>query len=460
MRLFHKIVISSLVLFLLVSVAPLPVRAQPLPIPHHKEPYFLDSGVYKGIEAETASAFRQTVQVSGVPWLRLHFSNYNLGKKSHLTITSLADGAQQVLDTNSLADWYDNSAFFNGDALEVELHVAPGDTGIFVNINEVTVGDWVGEGDIGIETICGSTDDRVASTDPRVGRIVGDHGCTGWIISNGGYLSAGHCVGGTGDTLEFNVPDSLADGTIQHPGPDDQYPIVWGSSTDGDMGDDWAVFNCNANSNTGLTPVRAQGAFYRMSRNYSTAGAYTIRITGYGVDGPAPDFGKYKNNRNSDSQTLQTHTGTYEGEVDQGASDLYHKYRVDTMDGNSGGPIILNGTWTTIGIHTHGHCTSTGGQNEGTSFENDNLENAIELFPGSNVVYADVGHPVSSANENGTVLRPYNTVAEAISAVVSNGIVSIVAGSYSKAAGNTFTIGADGKRVTIVAPVGTVYIGN
>ena len=42
----------------------------------------------------------------------------------------------------------------------------------------------------------------------------------------------------------------------------------------------------------------------------------------------------------------------------------------------------------------------------------------------------------------------------------SGGIVSIVAGTYTAAAGNTFTIGDDGKSMTIDAPVGTVNIGN
>jgi hypothetical protein len=62
--------------------------------------------------------------------------------------------------------------------------------------------------------------------------------------------------------------------------------------------------------------------------------------------------------------------------------------------------------------------------------------------------------------EDGTVFRPYNTVTEAITGVLNGGIISIVAGSYTEASGNTFTAGADGKSMTIVAPVGTVTIGH
>jgi len=468
MRLFHKIMISSLALVVLAGAGAVPLLAQPAPIPHHLEPYRLDSGVQKGLEAETASLFRETVRVAGVPWLRLHFDDYNLGTQSFIRITSVADGAQQVFDADSLGDWYGNSAFFNGDTVEVELYVAPGETDVFIKIQEITVGEWAdggdvrsAGGDVGIESICGDTDNRVSSTDPRVGRIV-PVGCTGWIVSNGAHLTAGHCVGTNMQTLEFNIPDSCDNGDIQHPDPNDQYPIdassiVFRDDGDDEIGNDWAVFACNANSNTGLLPVQAQNAFYRMSRDHSPA---NVRVTGYGVDGPAPDFGArppWGNPRNSDSQTLQTHWGAYIGETVEGASDVIIEYTVDTTGGNSGSPVIMYGTTTTLGIHTNAGCNPPDNGNHGTGFEHDNLENAIQTFPGSNVVYADL-HPV--ALENGTVFRPYNTVTEAISAVLNNGIVSIVAGSYTAAAGNTFTVGADGKRMTIVAPVGTVIIGN
>ncbi|GAJ23134.1 unnamed protein product, partial [marine sediment metagenome] len=113
MRLFHKIMISSLALVVLAGAGTLPLWAQPAPIPHHRQPYHLDSGVQKGLVAETASLFRETIQAAGVPWLRLHFDDYNLGTQSFIRVTSLADGAQQILDADSLGDWYGSSAFFN-----------------------------------------------------------------------------------------------------------------------------------------------------------------------------------------------------------------------------------------------------------------------------------------------------------------------------------------------------------
>jgi hypothetical protein len=186
--------------------------------------------------------------------------------------------------------------------------------------------------------------------------------------------------------------------------------------------------------------------FYRMSRDYNPS---TVRITGYGVDGPSPDFGDPPPN-NADNATQQTHSGPYNGETVVGASEVYLEYEADTQPGNSGSQVIVNGTDITIGIHAEGGCTSSGGSNKGTSFENDDLENAIQTFPGTNVVYLDNGHPTTV--EDGTVFRPYDTIIEASSAVSSGGILSIVAGYYNE---NIII----NRPMTITAPVGVVRIG-
>ena len=453
MRWFSKMMIGSVAL-MLMGAARGAFCIEPVPIPQHRESCVVDSGVHSGAET-IVSAFGKTIQVAGVPWVRVHFSDYNLGQHSFVTITSLMDGGKQILDAESMAQWFGSSAFFNGAAVELELYVAPGDTGVFVKIEEVTVGDYF-RGGLRIESICGTVDDRVASTVPRVGRIVGDNGCTGWIISNGAYLSAGHCVGGAGDILEFNVPQSLADGTIVHPGPEDQYPIVWRDWMNGGRGNDWSIFQCNPNATTGLTPLQAQNAFYRVSRDQNPT---DVRVTGYGLDGPAPNFGYNDSPRNSDSRTLQTAYGPYDGETYESDSDVFLAYRVDTMNAGSGSPVIVDGTTTTMGIHTHGTCNDDG-DNFGTSFENDDLENAIQAFGGANKIYVDAGHPVSASLGDGTIMRPYDTVAEAIGAVPNNGVVIIVTGSYSASAGNTFVVGDDGKRMRFEVPVGTATIGN
>ena len=399
--------------------------------------------IIKDILISVQALFNEVVRVSDAPWLQLHFGDYNLGKRSYITITSLKDGSHQRLNHKNLTKCRNSSVYFNGDAVEVELHIAPGEKDVFFNLAEITVGEWVGAP----ESLCGQ-DDRVSYTDRRVGRIM-PVGCTGWIVSNGVHLTAGHCEDGHNmDMLEFNVPPSWPDGTVRHPLAEDQYDIdqnsiVWFDDGDG-IGNDWAVFACDPNPQTNLLPVQAQGYFFRMSRDDSPS---TVRVTGYGVDSTPPGSTGF---RNSDSQTQQTDYGSFLGEVVEGPSDVYIEYAADTMGGNSGSPVQREGSFITIGIHTNGGCIPPSTGNRGTSFENDALENAIQTFPGTNATYVDKDYAVVS--EDGTVFRPYDTVSEAVNGATSGDIVSIVRGSYNE----QMTIS---KTMILSAPVGKVTIG-
>ena len=446
------------VVVLLLSV-PLVVIAQPAPAPHHLRAYAVDSGLHAGsIDGGAAPILvhSEVVRVAEAPWLRLHFADANLGRASYLVLTAQEDGARQRLDAARMAQWQNASAFFNGDAVTIELFAGSGDTGVFYSLREVMVGESADRANAGKdapeklrpESICGPDDDRVASTDPASGRIV-PIGCTGWIISNGSFLTAGHCVGGGTQTLEFNVPPSDPNGTINHPGPEDQYPIepVGGIEfSNGGVGDDWGVFDAGVNDN-GETAVERQQAYYRMSRDTNPA---TIRITGYGVDGPPPNFGNGP--RNEDNQTQQTHSGASTGETVNSPSNAFWNYTADTQGGNSGSPVIVDGTTLTVGIHTHGGCSVGGGANAGSSFEIDDLEAAIQVNPGPGIIYADIGHTV--VIEDGTVMRPFDTVLEAVNVAAPGGHVSIVEGNYD---GETMVID---KALTISIPVGMVVIGN
>jgi V8-like Glu-specific endopeptidase len=405
--------------------------------------------VFNGLVAESLIALREVVRATGAPWLQLHFSDYNLGKLSYIIITSLEDGGHQLLNAKSLAHSQNSSVYFNGDTVEVALHVAPGEKDIFFRIEEITVGEWVGlERDSSNDGLCGD-DTRVSSTDPRVGRIM-PGGCTGWIISNGAILTAGHCAGGGVNMalLEFNVPPSDCDGTINNPSSEDRYFIDQTSIvfSQVNFGNDWAVFKCKPDAVTGLLPVQAQGAFYRVSLDENPT---NVRVTGYGTDNTPTGC---TSNFNSDSQTQQTDSGPFLREMVQNPSDVYIEYAADSTLGLSGAPVINLSNDITIGIHngTVERCNPPGSGNRGTSFKNDSLANAIQTFPGANVVYVDKEHPV--VQEDGTIFRPYDTVTEGVNSVPSDGIVSIVIGSYNE----TITIT---KALTMVAPVGTVIIG-
>ncbi len=216
--------------------------------------------------------------------------------------------------------------------------------------------------------ICDGTDDR-QRTGPNQWRAVGripvapGGSATAWIASNGMLVTAGHARG-TGMIVEFNVPSSNSDGSINDPQESDIYHINDASwvSVDNGAGDDWAVFSVYDNSVTGKQPIEVYGSLQEV-QTY-TAGTYTV--VGYGVDGPAPYFG-VPGDYNSDNETEQYSSGP-----DNGSSGSILRYQIDTQGGCSGAPVI-NSSGQVIGIHNEA-CTQDW---QGTSFENSAFWNAL-----------------------------------------------------------------------------------
>lgn len=341
---------KGLIILLSVVVISTNLFAQPAQIPYHVEPYELESGYLNGsgtVGANPVDVFTGYVEIHNVPWIQLHFSDFNLGKESYLIIRSLKDDLWQRLDAVSIEQWQHFSAFFNGNAVEIKLYAAPTDRELFVSISQVVVGEWM-TGDPFL-SICGPTDDRIPSDQPATGRLL-NVGCTAWIIPNGKFVSAGHCLdGSSANVVEFNVPPSLPGGQIQHPGPEDQYSVDVSTKifTNGGIGNDWGVFEVFPNSVTGLMPKEAQNAYWPLVQDL---GPDSIRITGYGVDDGTAN------------QTQQTHIGP-----NAGSSGTTMRYVTDTQGGNSGSPVIDGLNNVAVGVHTHGGCTSSGGNNNGTS---------------------------------------------------------------------------------------------
>ena len=343
--------------------------AAPAALPFAEMPMRLDSGPRSGVGAGAKPIYSQIVTVPNADWVRVIFDPAltNLAGPSKgrgaawLRITSLADGCSQTLTVQTLAEWGFTSAYFNGDAVRVELFAARGGRGR-VAVMEVHAGT---SDDGGVATICGPSDDRCASSDPRVARIV-PIGCTAWLFDNQEHamLSAGHCAvsfgGSVPQVCQFNVPRSDPDGTLRHPCPDDQYAIDPTSVQYRHMGagDDWAHFGVFANSQTNRSPLAAQGrqSFVRASAS-GTTGA--IRITGFGDDD------------GWEKQTNQTHVGPLVS-----ISNGLIRYVTDTVGGNSGGPIIRESDGAAIGIHTNGGCVLEG-SNFGIDFTNPGLLAAI-----------------------------------------------------------------------------------
>ena len=245
--------------------------------------YNLTSGVYNGTNLLTpTNLYSAIVSYPDANSIRVKFNSVYLGRNSFIIVRSLRDNLWQKLNSESIEQWYNVTAYLNGDSLEITLFVGPGDQGIFFNIESI----FVEKGAIQTDDLCGN-DNRIPSNNKAVGRIVKnnlDPWGTGWILFDGRIVSAGHVINGQSNLIiEFNVPNYYP----EHPGPNDQYSINHNSAIihdDGNNsnGDDWALMSVFPNSNTNLLPKEAQNEFFQVEQN--TTSNMTVRVTGYGVD--------------------------------------------------------------------------------------------------------------------------------------------------------------------------------
>ncbi|HEV8689684.1 MAG TPA: trypsin-like peptidase domain-containing protein [Ideonella sp.] len=346
----------SLALAALLATS-LSASAQTVPLAHeaHAYAYLTPTGLQAREAGVVAS---HDVHVDGALWLRLQLADVKLPQGVQLRITSLLDGARQHLDAKTLAQWQNTTAYFNGPAVRVELLAGrAGDAGRFGIVKVIA-----GKANEQPETQCGPTDDRTSSNAKDRARLL-DIGCTANLMTKGCFITAGHCLATASliDVVEFNVPKSNADTSLNHPAPKDQY--VPNTSTrqfsNNGIGNDWGVFTVFANSETGLTPLQAQGSKLKLAKTVPVVGA-EVEVTGYGVDAGV------------DNQTQQVSTGPISA-VNTGATSL--DYRSDTEGGNSGSAVLSGGR--VVAIHTHGGCTQTGGANHGTLFTNRNFKKAF-----------------------------------------------------------------------------------
>lgn len=214
-----------------------------------------------------------------------------------------------------------------------------------------------------IKSICGSVDDRIPSTDPKIARLVqaqGDGGCTATMIGRTCAITAGHCKS-VMVLAEFNTPMSKNRRAMAS-APEDTYEIDQASIIykNGGQGADYAVFKIRPNAVTGQYPGDVQGN-YDVALNKVPQAGEILRITGHGVD--------YDDDDRHLAQ--QTHTGTMMPKSRWGQKKSVLRYRVDTTGGNSGSSVRIESTGEIIGIHSHGGCStsnsSTSSANAGTS---------------------------------------------------------------------------------------------
>lgn len=331
----------------------------------------IDSGTLRNDSNESRVIFSTVVTSPGAKWIRLRFRQVSFlghsasGDAAFIRMTGIADGGVQQLNGEHLRQWRYASAFFNGESVLVEL-IAPAHAGpsrVFID------GATIPDDEPQPHSLCG-TDDRIPSSDPRIGRTQ-PVGCTAWMFDdcNRCLLTAGHCADAIGErveVVEFNVPLSNANGTKQHPPPEDQYAVDLSSIQflSNGAGNDWAYFGCFPNSNTNLFPDAAQGSHFGTTTPPPLVTGQTFRVTGHGtVTAPiSPTW----------YMTQLTHTGLY---ASLSGTTLF--YQVDTTDGNSGSPVIDEASGRAVAIHAQAGCAEAQGGNRGTALNHPSLVAAI-----------------------------------------------------------------------------------
>ena len=367
---FASIAVVTAALFGGLGAPALAQETQPAPLITEAMPVELDSGLVANTGETEAVIFRQHIIIAGAAALRLEFDEVLLagfvsdGSGSYLRLRSTFDGAEQRLNALHVEQWQKTSAYFNGDEVIVELVAKPGTGDNLVRISTVQAQfePFVDRSQ------CGPTDDRQLSYDNRAARLL-PIGCSGWLINdcNQCFLTAGHCSTSNDSIqiVQFNVPLSNSNGSLNHPPPEDQYAVDNASRQSnggGGVGNDYAYFGVFANSNTGLTPFETYGETYEIDVPPPVQGQ-NIRITGYGTTSfPVP---------NEWNQVQKTHAGPYFS-----FSGTALSYQTDTTGGNSGSPVIDDSTGLAIGIHTHGGCSDNSG-NWGTGLNHAGVQNYL-----------------------------------------------------------------------------------
>jgi V8-like Glu-specific endopeptidase len=344
---------------------PLVATAQsPEPPPSIFASTTFESGYLSNAASKEAVVWSHRFQYAATDWFQLEFGKVtNLPDGSYLRMTSARDGGMQRHTGRTLNEWSFVSAMFNGGDVLLELVAAPGSSANRVNVT----GYWRGISmPVSPNSICGPTDNRAQSTDPRQGRLW--VGCTGWMISGDIMLTAGHCTTSGTRILEMNVPNSTAGGSLVRSNPNDQYPYTELSGLNGGVGADWGVCRVGVNSNHGQLPTQRNGGqWYTLGAVPGSTAGQNIRITGYGTSS-IPTL----------TQVQKTHVGPLSS---IGGTSLC--YSTDTTGGNSGSPVLHENTGLAIGIHTHGGCSSGGGCNSGTRIDRSDLRSAIQAVMGT-----------------------------------------------------------------------------
>ncbi|MGM9510456.1 T9SS type A sorting domain-containing protein [Larkinella sp. GY13] len=415
-------------------------------------------------------------------FLRLYFTGTQLGDGSYLVLEG-TDGTRQELRKPDLENWHYSSAYFNGQSVNVSLFAAAGDR------NTVSISGMKVSGEpasltnkarpVAASQPAARQSATLAEVSPvtyphakAVGRFTNgtDAYGTGWIAPNGAIVTVMLMVWKAEkegyDVIEFNVPASTGM-TVQHPAPQDQYPIKSrnkdGFETFAFKGSalgtsfiraNWAVLEALPNG-TRLRPGERQQEHFRIATNPSN---YTIDAMG---DVPVDVF-HYGNGHadqlegNTTFRTLRLTQTSLLKQNDYLANpfgvadrDLFVLYNMPSFKAShEGAPVVYQGSNVAIGVHN-----DLGGNDPGfgVGFQADGFRNGVARFFTEKSAYLD--QEGVSDQPNGQIDKPYRTAQQAAQHAPNDYTVYIARGTYSGAV--TFN-----RPLTLRAPVGKVVIGS
>ncbi|MEM6845725.1 MAG: T9SS type A sorting domain-containing protein [Bacteroidota bacterium] len=482
-------------------------------------------------EAGEASKLKELAQVSysGTSSIRLYFEEVQLGTKSYLLLEG-SDGAEQKMDATALKNWSNSSAYFNGQSVKISAYQAEGEA-IVVKLKEIKVNEQganrkmvpIHHTSAAQARTTDDDDDNLGYWSEAVGRFtdgVGARG-TGWIAANGaivtdnnfGALESTSYTDGNHleryDIIEFNVPPSNPDGTVNHPAPEDQYPLnidnfYWrrkqGTTTVD--GIDWIKFLRVRKYPQPIDPIDndlSEEAYNTNIWNY-WVGGYTILEALPNSTGKRPGerIGKYfqpradflmepeelgtetemdlfhyaaHNQTGATSQTLQKTKiilndnsldwmSMYDGLLDN--PNAHHFLLYDTPNPSpdfwdehmEGGVIVHPYSNVAVGIHNEGDASGEGPSLSTTFWDHEFAHDLDEFFTTAvtHVAQLDPGVDYPYIETDGRVHQPYLTVAAGVEQANDHDILSITSGDYYE------KIKID-KPLTLSAPVGMVVIG-
>ncbi|RJP33672.1 MAG: hypothetical protein C4547_11915 [Phycisphaerales bacterium] len=343
-------------------------------------PVNVDTGRLDNASDEYVVVYDDVVWKENAAWLRLYFSSVVTPQGSFIRVTSVFDNETQELDAQALAEWSDTTAYFNGDTLIVELWAAPHTVGNRFVIEKIAFENGLihppsAAGECGI---CNG-DNRTPSFEEWACRLM-PVGCSASVYNTESCMvSAGHCMSGN-LVAQFRVPPSSGC-RPQNPGVSDQFPIISRQSTNGGVGNDWAVMTTGTN-NVGQKAFQRYGVMRPIAEVLPSSGA--TDVWGYGVSSICER-----------TQAQQDSPGNI---ISRQAT--FYTYTNDVTGGNSGSGYIFQNQ--IIGVVTH--CNQGGCGNIATRIDHSAFKAAIAaLCPAGGVGCDDIQKHKSKCKSNGGI---------------------------------------------------------